>query len=269
MLGQIRRDVVAFSKSSAYRYGDPGSFSVAICDGIELPGKSDPSDFLVNIGCQGLPKRVLIVCPGNGGLVSACLHAGSDDVVALEPRRWFHSPLESVMDLMARGMEAEGVEGKSARLIKQFPQDEDEQKRLGKFDLIIWPEATDVVSEPKKTYASIAAALNHGGKLIIEMYHGSHGAVDKINMWRPTSEAFFDVLKGCFDFVVTDRLPGRVNPRGCIYTIVKSGKKASSKLAKAEASKVEKIAEVQPVLATTDAVADETPTSVTEAEDQS
>lgn len=236
MFAELGREADVFAKSSGYRYGDKDSFQVPVASGVTLPGNHDPHHYLNQLGLQTIPKRCLVICPGTAGLVPVLMRRGADDVVALEPRHFFAGMTQRVLALVAKGLRADQIKGKSYRYLGSWPLDADEREALGKFDLILWPEGTEDVREPRAVMIAIADLLAPTGKLVVEVWHGSHQYVPKINSWKPTGDAWFQAVKAHFGQGPTGCQEGRrQNLR--IYTIGFSPAKALEDVLKQDAKK--------------------------------
>ena len=198
MFPLLQQEAEKLTKSSAFRYGDATSFSVPLAQGVSLPGTSSPADYLTLLDLKEVPARVLVVGAANGGIVAELLKRGAKEVIAIETRDRFHNSLPAVLGLLAKGLQAEEKKGLAFRIFPDLPVTEDQQKTLGLFDLILWPEGSDEVTEPKKVLQGLAACLSPTGKLYAEILHGSHGWSDRINSWRPNMDAMIEASQVVF-----------------------------------------------------------------------
>jgi len=231
----IKREAEKFAGSSMYRYGDAGSFRVPISPGVELPGSESPLLYMDRIGCSAVSGRILVIAPANGGLVSACFARGATEVVAIEYRTRFHGVIDTVLQLVAKGR---SVDGKTTnwRVLSGLPGGDDWSEQLGQFDLVVWAEGVDEISEPKRIFKGVASCVAPGGKLIAEVYHGSNNWVDRINSWRPTGDAMLEAAQECFGACWTHKLPAR-RGNGMIYNLTKKAKAAEVAPKKVEPKK--------------------------------
>jgi hypothetical protein len=193
---------------------------VPICSGVTLPGNEIPEAYLDMMGVPEV-KRAMVVCPGNGGLVAALLARGAEEVVALEFRSRFHDALEAVLILVSKGLRAEEKEGRY-KIVRTIPEEEND---LGQFDLIIWTEGVEEITRPKATFRALSKLVGPGGKMIVEVYHGKHEWVDRINSWKPSGDAFLKMGMECFGKCWTDKRPSR-REGGRIYVLEMENAKA-------------------------------------------
>lgn len=224
----IKREAERLAASSVYRYGDAGSFSVPVCSGVDLPGSESPLLYLDMVGCQTVSGRVLVLAPGNGGLAAACLARGAGEVVVVEYRARFQGPVDVVLALVAKGRHQVDQKDTHYRSLDSFPGGEDWSESLGKFDLVLWAEGVDEVTEPKRVLKGVASCLAPGGKVVMEVYHGNNEWVEQINSWRPTGDAMLRAAQESFGGVWTGKLPAR-RANGRIYTLTSKQKKAEKK----------------------------------------
>ena len=217
----LAREAEKFAKSSAYRFGDPLGFSVCLHKDVTLPGKESPALYLDSLGLKKLPEKVMIVCPGNGGLAAECFRRGAKNVIALEPRDRFHEPLKQVFALLSKGWMLENKRKFSRRIVVDWPLSDGAQEQNGNQDLILWPEAVEEFTLPKAIFNSLGACLAEGGKLIVELMHGRHAWVERINSWKPDSDAISTMAQDVFGRHWTGKQPGRRSGRA-IYTLEKA-----------------------------------------------
>ena len=221
------------TKSSGYRYGDLTSFSVYIAEGVDLPGLSSPADYLDHLGLKSLPVRVLVVGPGNGGLVAECLHRGAKEVIALESRDRFRGTLVQVLALLAKGLQVEQKTGLIFRIYPNFPTTTDQQRSLGKFDLILWPDGCEEITEPRAVFSGLSACLAQDAKFYVEIWHGRDGWADRVNSWHPTTDAMLVAVTSCFGQSWLNIIAGRNDTRR-IYVL-------ANKVAKEEPNEPPKV----------------------------
>ena len=212
-----------FVKSSAFRYGDATGFSINLCDGVTMPGRCSPSAYLDRLGLSELPEKVMVVCAGNGGLAIECFARGAKVVVAVEPRSRFSKGIQGVKRILEAQWRQKAEHGQALVWHPRWPT-EGRDQGLKAFDLILWPEGVEEISTPKATFQALADCLAPGGKLVVELAHGNHGWVERINSWRPTGRAISDMAAAVFDSVPT-KLGGR-NATSKIYTMVLPGEVA-------------------------------------------
>jgi len=241
----LARDAERFQKSSAYRYGDPTSFSVRLHSQVTLPGKCDPAGYLDDIGLSAVPERVLVVCPGNGGLVAECFRRGAKFVTLLEPRDRYHQPLRRVLSLLAQGWRLEDRKGLNHRLVESWPLSEAEQQSLGKHDLVLWSEGMEDITEPKVIFSALSELLSESGKLYVEVTHGRHALVESINAWKPTPLAFKELAVAVFSQEPAEDYDGR-RVRRKIYALKKPADKKPTKKASSTSKKKPKTDSVAP-----------------------
>ena len=91
-----------FVKSSAYQFGDRTGFSINLHERITLPGRCSPGAYLDALGLDKLPKKVMVVCAGNGGLAVECFARGAKQVIALEARPRYTQGLQGVQRLLEK-----------------------------------------------------------------------------------------------------------------------------------------------------------------------
>jgi len=192
----IKERALKFARSSAYRSGDLTSFAVPLHESTLLSGRYSPSEYLDKLGLTSMPERVMIVCPGNGGLVAECFNRGAKTVLAVEPRPRFQQTLTSVMSFAKEFDLLDGKLDHQFRLIPRWISAEGETFK--DVPLILWPEGVDEVTAPQAVVRGIAAALDTGGSLFIEMKHGSHGWVKEINSWHPSAQTIGSIAEELF-----------------------------------------------------------------------
>jgi hypothetical protein len=197
-----------FKASSSFTPGDAFSFKINFNDEAYLPGKFDPAAYLQQLGVDLIDKNVLVVCPGNGGLCVEAIKSGASTVVALEPRNVYHRALPTISGF------ASDIIGTT------FSQKSDAGELVEAFDIVLWPEGLEDVPHPKTLLQKVLGAMKKGGRLFMEVGHGSQGQlVESINSWRPTAEAFKESLSALGDLEFVSELQGR-NQTRTIYTIV-------------------------------------------------
>jgi SAM-dependent methyltransferase len=214
-----------FAKSSAYQFGDRTGFGVNLSESVRLPGKCSPSDYLDTLGLDKLPKKVLVICAGNGGLAVECFARGAKQVIALEPRTRFANGVQGVKRLLDTLWRLEETFDCDLSWQPNWPKVGRDQG-LKNFDLILWPEGVEEITAPKATFQSVADCLAPGGRLIVELIHGTHQWVEKINSWRPTGHAVVDMSDEVFGGPPTAKTGGR-SATSKIYTLTLPGKKAA------------------------------------------
>jgi len=225
-------DVQQFTKSSAYQFGDRTGFAINLSEGITLPGKCSPAGYLDSLGLDKLPEKVMVICAGNGGLAVECFARGAKQVVAVEPRSRFSHGVKGVARLLGTLWRLNKKHDCALVWHPHWPKVGRDQG-LKDFDLILWPEGVEEITTPKSTFQAVADCLAPGGKLVVELAHGNHQWVEKINSWRPTGHAVNDMAEAIFDGKPTSTQAGR-NATMRIYTLTLPGKKVDTK---AEAKK--------------------------------
>lgn len=218
MLETLQRDVSKFVRSSSFRHGDALSFQVPLVPGVvNLPGRHSPAAYLDALGVYQAPARVLVVGAGNGGLAVECANRGATQLVAVETRAAFAQALRHIQELFTARWQS-SVPARSLTVITQAPYFAEARQ----FDLILWPEAVDKIKQPPVALKELDSYLAPGGKLFIEVMHGPHGWVPKINSWKPTVDALHQGLSEVFGSSWTRSIPGRAANR-TIYLIEKTG----------------------------------------------
>lgn len=199
--------IKTFKASSSFTPGDLCSFSIDFGDGVTLPGKYDPSEYLENLGVSIEGKNVLVVCPGNAGLAVAALRAGASTVVVVEPRRVYH---RSLPEVSAFANEIIGA---------TFSHRDADADLVETFDIVFWTEGLDEVVHPKDLVKKVLASMATGSTLYIEVNHGHSGKLpESINCWRPTQAALHETLDELGEFEVITEMEGRSQTRK-IYEI--------------------------------------------------
>jgi len=218
-----------FEKSSSYRHGDRTSFAIRLHEKIVLLGSCSATNYLDDLGLDKLPERVMVVCPGNGGLVAECYQRGARQVVAVEPRFRFQDTLRRVLEMLSQAWLLEEEEdekkkkGRHHQFVAAFPEAGKEQGFLD-FDLILWAEGVDEITTPKAIFQGLADCLNPGGQLVVELAHGSHQWVEQINSWRPTGHAVVDMANEIFGGPPTETKAGR-SDTSRVFFLTLPGKK--------------------------------------------
>jgi Methyltransferase domain len=206
----LKNQVEKFRRSSGFTSGDPGSFTVPILKGlIELPGKYDPAAYFNKLELTTI-SNVAIVFPGNGGLCAEAIHRGATNVWAIEPRNQFNRALVALNFFMLDA-------GKSGfSMISSL-----DSVGSDLFDLIVWPEGLEQVSDPAAALKSVFAMLSPGGRLFIEVVHGLQEIPQgKTNSWRPKEEAFVKLLSTLFGEITARSMKGRLDKR-TIYELTR------------------------------------------------
>lgn len=233
-LADLSAEVARFVKSSAYQFGDRTGFCINLAEGVILPGKCSPSSYLDGLGLDKLPEKVMVICSGNGGLAVECFARGAKTVVAVEPRSRYNQGVQGVKRLLDTLWR---LEKKHDRALLWHPH----WLKVGKdqgfkdFDLILWPEGVEEVTTPKETFQAVVDCLAPGGRLMVELTHGTHQWVDKINSWRPTGHAVNEMAEALFG-----GRPTKSNGRSAtskIYTLTLPGKKKAEKKAEPKSKK--------------------------------
>lgn len=239
-----------FERSSGYRYGDKAAFSIYLADGLLLKGPNSAGAYLDSLGLTELPERVMVICPGNGGLVAECFRRGTKRVVVMEPRTRFHATLRRVLQLQESAWKAEEKTGLSHRLVMTWDQirTNDGFKDV---DLILWADGLEEMTQPKDVFQAVDSALNPGGRLFLEARLGRHPWIDKINSWFPSEHAIAEMSKEIFGGPWAAKSAGRFGQSSAVFTFVKPGE--ATKTSKVEKSKP------APVIAPTKAEMEETP----------
>lgn len=255
-------DAKKFIKSSAYRFGDRTGFTVNLTPGIILPGNSDPVGYLDKLGLETVPEKVMVVCAGNGGLAVECFARGAKQVVALEPRSRFNKGIQGVKRLLDAYWRLEDKHDCSLTWNPNWPK-EGRDQGLKDFDLILWPEGVEEITSPKGTFQAIADCLSPGGRLIVELTHGKHQWVEKINSWRPSGHAVNEMAEAVFGSLPGTVLSGRsATMRIYVLTLLDEQAEAKAKAKAAEAKAAEekkrKAAEAKAKKAKAEAAAAET-----------
>jgi len=230
-----------FERSSGFRYGDRLGFSIGLCEGLMLKGATSAGAYLDSLGLDKLPDRVMVVGPGNGGLVTECYNRGAKRVIAVETRHRFQATLQRVLKLQESAWAINEVEGCSYRIVSRWEQVR-ENDGFKDVDLILWPEGLREITAPKEIFRILSTALNPGGKLVVEVQHGRHKWVEKINSWQPSEHAIVDMSKEIFGGPWATKAPGRNGQASSVVTLVQPGKKAPKKAAKAKAPAPKKAA---------------------------
>jgi hypothetical protein len=236
----ILAEAKKFSRSSAYKSGDRTSFSVRLHESITLHGKCSPSDYLDKLGLTTVPAQVMIICPGNGGLIAECFERGAKHVIAMEPRPRFQSGLQGVMRLLGDFWRVENKQGLNCQRIPAWPLP-GKDRGFKNVPLVLWPEGMDEITRPKVIFQGLADVLAPGGKLVVELALGKHGWVDKINSWRPSAQALAEMSKEFFDGPWEGVIAGRSDTRR-IYSFVMPGKTEPAPVKKAAKKKKKKAA---------------------------
>lgn len=204
----LATEVNKFRRSSAFTPGDPFSFSITLTEQIKLPGKFNPSSYLNGLSLP-IPDRVAVICPGNGGLCVELLRRGAKEVVGFEPRNQYFTALTRISEFCRDAL------GRTFRVELRVPAAVEEQ-----FDLILWPEGLEEIRDPLQPLYDTINALRSGGRLLIEVAHGPHGASPpRINSWRPGQQAFIDTVQINKDCKHTRTIKGR-NASRVIHEIV-------------------------------------------------
>lgn len=211
----LKNQVNKLRHSSNFTAGDPGSFIVPIIKGqVELPGKYDPATYLDRLELRKL-DNLAVVFPGNGGLCAEAVHRGANMVWAIEPRNQFNKAIISVNSLMVNA-------GKTGFSILTRIEDGIDLSGNGKFDVIVWPEGLDLLSNPAESIKNIFTMVKSGGRLFIEVIHGTHEIPkSSVNSWKPKEEAFVTLVNSVIGPDISLRaMKGRLDKR-IIYEITK------------------------------------------------
>ena len=207
-INALATEVEQFIKSSSYQFGDRTGFSVKLTPVLTLPGRCDPGAYLDLLGLDKLPERVMVICGGNGGLAVECFSRGAKQVVVLESRTRFNKGIQGVKRLLDTYWRLENIQDCVLEWQPNWP-------RMGRdgghqnYDLILWPEGVDEITTPRATFQAVADCLAPGGRLIVELAHGTHQYVEKINSWRPTGHAVNDMAEDVFGERPTTKIGGR------------------------------------------------------------
>lgn len=214
--------------SSNFTAGDPGSFVVPIVKGqVELPGKYDPATYLDKLELRVL-DNLAVVFPGNGGLCAEAVHRGASTVWAIEPRNQFNKAITSVSGLMVSA-------GKAGFSILTKIEDGTDLTGDGKFDVIVWSEGLDLLSNPAESIKNIFSMVKPGGRMFIEVTHGTHEIPkSSVNSWKPKEEAFVTLVNSVVGPDISLRaMKGRLDKR-IIYEITKTSAKVTEAVKLAE-----------------------------------
>ena len=203
--------IETFRQSSSFTPGDAFSFQIRLSKDVSLPGRHDPAEYLDGLSVR-VHGRVAVICAGNGGLCIELLSRGADDVIAFDTRNQYFNALESIsgfhQDLNERSFSA----------VRDFPDES-----FGEFDQIFWAEGLEEIRDPVGPLECIIERLAPGGRLYLELWHGTHDAdPQSINSWLPTEEAFEETIGRNSDRSIVAKLGGR-NSKRKIYVIEKSG----------------------------------------------
>ena len=231
----FKEKALAFAKSSGYRHGDRTSFAVRLNEETTLIGSCSAEKYLDDLGLKTLPARVMVVCPGNGGLIAECYRRGAKYVVAVEPRARFRAPLQRVLELLSEAWRLDDVQDLSHRVETAWPL-LDRERGYKDFDLILWPEGVEEITTPKAIFQGLADCMNPGAKLFVEITLGRHNWVDRINSWRPRGEAVKAMAQEIFDGGPDSTAPGR-NALSRVYGLSLPGSPVTKKQTKETAKK--------------------------------
>lgn len=231
---QLKKAADSLAVSSAFRYGDPSTFSVTLLKHeIELPGPSDPEQYL------GLLKRklqieveegsaVAVVGAGNGGLLSELMSAGASKALGIEPRRRFRDGLDQVCALLRQVHEGDVVLTHMG-----WPKAGGD---LGPFDLVLWPEGLDECTTPEAMLETMLGLLAPGGCLVVEVTHGDNTLTSgTVNSFRPTESAWSEMLERMG--LQASSTPGRL-ARRVLYKLCPDTAEAEAKVRQAEEARL-------------------------------
>lgn len=210
----LKDQVNALRYSSNFTAGNAGSFLVPIIKGqIELPGKYDPAVYFDFLELFKL-TNIAIVFPGNGGLCVEAIHRGATTVWAIEPRDQYNRVITAVSSFMVTA-------GKSGFSILTNTNDSKDTTGHGRFDVVVWSEGLDQITDPVLALKNVFSMVKPGGRLFIEVTHGTH-EIPKgfINSWKPKEEAFVALLKTLLGDVTLRAMRGRLEKR-VIYEITR------------------------------------------------
>ncbi len=234
-----------FARSSSYQYGDRTSFGVRLTNEILLPGKCSAAKYLDDLGLDKVPERVMVVCPGNGGLVTECFLRGAKFVLVCETRPRFEQGIQGVLRLLTTAWRLENKHKLTHQRIDDWPEVGREQG-FADMDLILWSEGVDEITFPKKIFRGVADCLSPGGRLIVEINHGTNKWVEEINSWRPNGHAVLDMVDEIFG-TPPETSAGRLSTSR-IYTLTLPGKAPAKKKKKKPAAKKKKKKKKKPAL---------------------
>jgi len=223
--------IKAFKSSSSFTPGDPQSFSIALSEDVALPGRFDPLAYVEQFGSEANfgDKNVLVVCPGNGGLCVAALRGGASTVVAVEPRTIYDRALTSVSDFASEVIGA------------TFSRRASGERLVEKFDVVFWTEGLDEVAHPKALFEAAIASLAPGGRLFIEVAHGTHGVLpESTNSWRPTKDGFKATIAALGTVALVSELEGRDQVRS-IYVVQDNETRVEREIREGRAELAEKM----------------------------
>jgi len=218
-LKQLTATVESLKNSSAFRMGDPTTFSVSILeDELSLPGPADPEVYgkllknkLSVVVAKG--DRVIVMCAGNGGLAAWALEQGAAEVLAVEPRYRFDQILEPVVAALDEVHEEAVV-----RSFRSWPFPSNAES-LGQFDLILWPEGLHECPQPALVMEAMADLLKPTGVMAIEVTHGQHAVSrDKVNAFYPSEDAWNGLVRSLTGELPSAETHGRAEKR-MIYRI--------------------------------------------------
>lgn len=207
--------IKSFKASSSFTPGDQFSFSISLGKDSKLPGRYDPDSYIQRLAADVKDKKVLVVCPGNGGLCVAAIQAGASSVSALEPRVIYSRALNIVSGLTQEA-------GRDTFTCLSDIKAED------RFDVIFWAEGLEEIQHPKVLFERVVRSLANDGVFYVEVTHGNHGKLpESINSWRPTLDAFMKTMDDYNRLLVVGKMGGR-NQLRSIYTIKSALGTASS-----------------------------------------
>jgi hypothetical protein len=203
----LKQEIEKFRKSNIFTPGDPTSFSVKLNDEFTLPGKYDPVGWLDGYGVDAR-GNVAVICAANGGLAVELSRRGAVTVTTFEPRSQYFAALDAITKFyVAAG-------GKPITVIRSMPKSPSPT-----YDTIVWSEGLEQLRDPILPLKEALACLAPGGKLYIEVIHGTNGPCPaKINSWKPTPQGFEETIKALPDVKVAATKKGRKDLR-TVYII--------------------------------------------------
>lgn len=228
-LADLKKHVDSLRGASRFRYGDPTTFSVPLLPlEVELPGPSDPDAYLSKLQAKFKLKfsdtRCLVVGAGNGGLCAALMNLGAKEVVAAEDRDRFHAALDEVIHLVA------GLHEFNPLTYRSWPSTGCERS-LGEFDLILFPESLEECRVPCETLETVCRLLKADGQLVVEVHHGEQSVLkDPVNAFKPTKDAFAQMMKDITGNEPLAQIPGRAQNR-TIYLVSRTHQLGRAKAA--------------------------------------
>ena len=176
--------------NSNLRYGGSLTFSVRLPnDGGVLPGKSCPDAYLDELNlCDLDGMTVVIVCPGNGGLVYAALNRGAKKVIAIEPRYLYDKSLPTIVKESDPGSDRLTII--TAEVTPKLIES------VGTTDIVIWPNDFQGMNRPKLALKLLVTFLSLTGVCYLEVAHGQAGLPEgNVSNWKPTEDAFAESLQ--------------------------------------------------------------------------